>query len=107
MSAALYSIRFYWDGDRGCAKMEGFFRNFFAKPFVPGLARDVELVDYAPETDTARIRLARDGDDREMHPSEIAAVRSYLEGMQQSPVVMLGPRSPLLLVPDEEEPLAH
>lgn len=80
MSAALYIVRVYFDGERGCVKAPGVYRNISHPPVIHGLPK-LETIDFAPEVNVADLRPWM-GERREMHEAEALAVVAWLRAVQ-------------------------
>lgn len=81
MSAALYTVRVYFDAERGCVKAPGVYRQISRAPEIPGLP-PLGAIDFAPETQTATLR-ALMGERREMRADESLAVATWLRAVQR------------------------
>jgi hypothetical protein len=77
VSAALYTVRVYHDGNRpGCIRIDGLHRHINMPPKIPGLPW-LDAIDFAPATATYLLRVEFEGQ-REMTDREIAAVHAWL-----------------------------
>jgi hypothetical protein len=73
MSAALYTVRVYHDGNKpGCVRIDGMHRHINDPPQIPGLP-ELAAIDFAPATATYLLRVKFEGQ-RDMADGEIAAV---------------------------------
>lgn len=81
MSDALYTVRLYWDGRKGCARMAGKRIELTACPNVLVNLR-LQAIDYAPEARTLELQelgAAR----REMYPHECDEVLRWLGAIHE------------------------
>lgn len=81
MSANLYTVRVYFESQRGCVKAPGVYRHIKLAPDIPGLP-PLGAIDYAPEVNCATL-MARLGGRREMTSAEVLAVRAWLAAVQR------------------------
>lgn len=68
MSDALYTVRLYWDGRKGCARMGKQRIELTARPDVLVNLR-LQAIDYAPEAGTLELQ-ELGSPRREMYPQE-------------------------------------
>lgn len=80
MSDALYTVRLYWDGRQGCARMGNHRIELTARPDVLMNLR-LQAIDYAPEAQTREIALVGDAR-RDMSPKECEEVDRWLSAIQ-------------------------
>ena len=80
MSADLYTVRVYFEAERGCIKAPGLYRAISAPPTIPGLPK-LQAIDFAPEVNVADIRPWQ-GARREMYEAEALAVVAWLRALQ-------------------------
>jgi hypothetical protein len=82
MSSALYATRVYFDGERGCIKVEarngllGIETHISQPPVIPGLPK-LEEIDYGGLAYPAELRPWM-GERREMSGDELRAIRQWL-----------------------------
>jgi hypothetical protein len=81
MSANLYTVRVFFEAQRGCVKAPGVYRSIGTPPDIPGLP-PLGAIDYAPEVNCATL-MARLGGRREMTSAEVLAVRAWLAAVQR------------------------
>jgi len=81
MSAALYTVRVHFEGEHGCIKAPGVYRNISRAPTIPGLPK-LDMIDFTPEVCCAMLR-SHMGEKREMHEAEALAVVAWLKAVQR------------------------
>lgn len=80
MSQALYTVRVFYEGERGCVKAPSVYRQISAPPTIPGLPK-LQAIDFAPEVNCAYL-LPWCGERREMYEGEALAVVAWLKAVQ-------------------------
>ena len=91
MSSDLYTVRVFFEGDRGIVKVPGLVpgirgieRRITKPPDIPGLP-ELAAIDYAPEVVAQLAPFA--GPRRDMEAAEILAVREWIKLLQQGFIV--------------------
>lgn len=80
MSADLYVVRVFFEGERGCVKAPGVYRSISTAPNIPGLPK-LTSIDFAPEVNVAYL-MPWCGEKREMTAAEALAVVMWLRAVQ-------------------------
>jgi hypothetical protein len=81
MSADLYTVQVFFEGERGCVKAPGVYRAISAPPTIPGLPK-LQANDFAGEVNCAYL-LPWMGERREMREAESLAVVAWLRAVQK------------------------
>ena len=80
MSTDLYTVRVFFEGERGCVKAPGVYRAISSPPTIPGLPK-LAAIDFAPEVNCAYL-LPWMGERRERKEAEALAVVAWLRAVQ-------------------------